>query len=212
MKKVLLCALCLLLAAGAGALGCWLVLRESRSGEELSVFTSEDVPATNRQLAALALDIASLLKTGDYARLAEVVHPEGGLVISPNATVSLEANQRFTRAEVAAFGKNTETYIWGRLSAESPSLISLTVKDYFSKYVFDHDYTCASLVGINHTARTGNSQETVTDAFPGAQFVDLCCLGAGENEDTGWSILRLVFEDYHGQLVLSAIIHSEYTI
>lgn len=166
---------------------------------------------TNRLLTSAALETAGALRSGDYAALAELVHPDYGLVFSPYATVNLNANLHFTPAEVADFGTNTQKLTWG-VVPDSGEPITMTVSDYMARYVFDHDYTKCQLMGLNYTVRTGNSRENVTEFFPGAQYADLCYPGTAENEYADWRILRLVFEEYAGELKLTAIIHSESTL
>ncbi len=214
MKKAILYTLCLLLAAAVGASGCWLVLQSREPASEQPVSSvSADAPVSSSQLVDLALDVAELLKNGEYEDLSCLVHPEYGLVISPSATVNLSANLCFSAKEVAGFGEDNQSYIWG-LTVDSMTPINLTADRFLHDYVFDYDYTnsVSLVIGVNTVVRTGNSLENVTDIFPGAQFVDLCNPGTEEKELTDWSILRLVFEDYEGTFMLSGIIHSEYTM
>ncbi len=166
---------------------------------------------TSETLTDKALEVAAMIKARDYGSLADCVHPVYGLLFSPYATVNPSTNRSFSVNEIRTFGSNTETYVWGILSGTNAP-IRLTVEDYFGEYVFDRDYTQASIIGINYLARVGNALENVTDSFPGAQFVDLCYPGSSGTEVQDWSILRLVFEEYNGSMMLSAVIHSEATI
>lgn len=170
-----------------------------------------DAGVTNSLLTNIALETADALKANDYEALSGLVHPDYGLVFSPYATVNLGTNLRFTPEEVADFAGNTQKLTWGVLS-DGGEPITMTVADYMAKYVFDRDYTNCPIVGLNYTVRTGNSRENVTESFPGAQFADLYYPGTEENEYTDWRILRLVFEEYNGELKLTAIIHSESTL
>ena len=162
-------------------------------------------------LTDLAFEVTEAIKYSDYELLAKYVHPEYGIVFSPYATVNLSSNKWFSVDQVQDFSNDTEQYIWG-LTSDGGEPIQMSVSDYFSRYVFNYDYTVAPLIGINYIVRSGNTVENVTEAFPGAQFVDLCYPGTAENENQDWSTLRLVFESYNDRLMLTAIIHSEYII
>lgn len=181
----------------------------TRRAGEYRVTQGETI--SNGLLTDIAMEVSSRLKSGDFEGLSELVHPDYGLVFSPFATVNLNANQRFTPEEVAGFSHNDQKLTWG-LNADGGEPISLTVREYMARYVFDHDYTNSPLVGLNYPVRTGNARENVSESFPGAQFVDLCYPGTPENEYADWRILRLVFEESDGELKLTAVIHSEPTL
>lgn len=197
-----------------GVLCCLLFTKYVYPGvQEPDLGSSLDVPSDNsgNSLIDTALEVAGFIKSGSYESLAEAVHPIYGLVFSPYATVNLSTNRSFSVSEVKGFGENTQTYVWG-IQTDTSDPIRLTVADYFREYVFDRDYTQPSVIGINYVVRSGNSLENIQESFPGAQFVDLCYPGTDAAGYQDWSILRLVFEDYNGSLMLTAIIHSEATI
>ncbi len=213
MKKGLTLLLCALGGALVGILLFVFITRVIRTDNNNipSVTLTETDSVSSGELADLAFQIADAIKANDFEKLAEHVHPEYGVVFSPYATVNLSSNQCFTSDEVKEFGSNSEQYVWG-LTSDGGQLIQMGISDYFSRYVFNYDYTVAPLIGVNYIIRSGNSIENVGDTFPGAQFVDLCYPGTSGSENQDWSTLRLVFEEYGGRFMLSAIIHSEYTI
>ena len=211
MKKVLLSLLNAAIGAAIGILIFVLITGTGANGNSTKYMVNEAGTISSDSLAQLAFQVASTIKSGDYDKLSDFVHPDYGIVFSPYATVSLSSNRWFTADQVADFDKNSEQYVWG-LTNDGGEPMQMSVSDYFSRYVFNYDYTLAPLVGINYIVRSGNSVENIMDAFPGSQFVDLCYPGSSESENQDWSTLRLVFENYNGQLMLTAIIHSEYTI
>lgn len=166
---------------------------------------------TSGGLIDLAEEAAEYIKTGDYNALANMVHPTFGVIFSPGATVNLRTNKCFSSSEVAKFGSDTASYVWGVTDTSNVPL-EMTVRDYFKSYVYNMDYLNAQLVGVNYITKTGNSLENVTETFPNGQFVDFCFPGTEESDYHDWSILRLVFEEYNGIFYLTAVIHSEYTI
>lgn len=163
------------------------------------------------RLTPLAFEAAEYIKTGDYKALSEMIHPEYGVVIAPYSTVSLSSNKCFTPEEVARFSDDNDTYIWGITDGDEAP-IEMTPGKYFSEYVYDYDYLNASVFGVNRIVKSGNSLENLSDIFPDSQFVDLHNPGTQEADFKDWSTLRLVFEEYDGTLMLTAIIHSESTL
>lgn len=170
---------------------------------------SDDVD--NEQLSSLAFEIAGHLENKNYKGISKLIHPEYGLIVSPYATVTPASNKCFTAGEVARFDSDNTTYIWG-VADGTGEPIQLTPEDFFSQYIFNVNYFKASIVGVDYIIKSGNSLENITDIFPGAHFVDLNYPGSEASGYSDWSTLRLVFEDYNGVLMLSAIIHSQATL
>ena len=165
----------------------------------------------NYELIKLAYTVAQVIKERDYNALAELVHPERGLLFTPSSTVNTASDRWFSATEVAGFGSDDETYVWGVDSAKGDP-IEMTIDDYFLAYVFDQDYTLAPEIGVNKILKTGNALENVTSIFTDAEFVDLTYPGTEANDYLDWTTLRLVFEDYQGSSRLVAIIHCEWTV
>ena len=173
---------------------------------------SPSAEMSNAGLTSLAYSILDSIKKSDYAALSKEVHPEFGVVFSPCATITLTTNRYFRPEQIAAFSGDTTVYVWGvRNGSGEP--IEMTPADYFAKFVFDKDYTAASVVGVNHIVKSGNALENITDVFQNAQFVDFH-INSAEKDPTGdlsWSSLRLGFEEYEGRLWLTVIVHSTWT-
>ena len=172
--------------------------------------SADDV--NNAKLTALAYEVLDHIKGGDYRELSRTVHPARGVVFSPCATVTLLANKCFRADQIAEFGTDSNVYVWGVYSA-SGEPIEMTPSDYFSKLIFDQDYTAAPVIGVNHVIRSGNALENITEVLPDVMFVDFYFPG-GEKyavEDPDWRSLRLGFEEYEGILYLAVILHSEWT-
>jgi hypothetical protein len=167
--------------------------------------------ARNSYLVARAYDILDAVKNGDYESLARSVHPEYGVIFAPYATISLPSNKRFTGSQVASFGNDANTYVWGVYDG-SGEPIELTPAGYFARFVYNKDFARAPAVGVNYTVRAGNALENITDVFPDARYVDFHIPGDDKSADSrDWNSLRLGFEDYNGTLCLTVILHSEWT-
>ena len=164
------------------------------------------------ELTATAYEVLDCIKAGDFAQLARFVHPELGVMFSPNATVTPSANKRFSAEEIAAFGGDTNIYVWGVYSAGGEP-IEMTPAEYFTRFVFCKDYTTAPYLGVNSIVRSGNALENITEVFPNIQYIDFHMPGGGHSpiDDTEWSSLRLGFEELDGRLWLTVITHSEWS-
>lgn len=167
--------------------------------------------ADNAELTALAFSVAEDIKEGDFLSLSQIAHPEYGVVFSPYATVMLSTDKCFQAEQIAAFKDDNKLYVWGLYNG-SGEPIELTVADYFNEFVFNRDYTSASVIGINRIVRSGNALENLTDIFPDVQFVDFYIPGGEKDsaEDCTWNSMRLGFEEYEGSLRLTVILHSEW--
>jgi len=167
----------------------------------------------NAELSAFAYKILDYIKAGDYNALSHVVHPEHGIMFSPQATVDKSTNKHFSSDEIAAFGTDMDIYVWGVYGA-SGEPIEMTPAEYFDRYVFFKDYTCAPYIGINRVIRSGNALENIMEVFPDMQFVEFNIPGSEQDPaaDFNWCTLRLGFEEHAGSLWLTAIIHSEWSV
>ncbi len=103
-------------------------------------------------------------------------------------------------------------YQWG-FADGSGAPISLTIPEYFDRYVYNADYANAPIIGVDQVIGQGNALENVQDAFPGARFVEYYFPGLNpEYNGFDWCGLKLVFAPYQEEYRLIAIVHSEWTI
>ncbi|MCL1834883.1 MAG: hypothetical protein FWG48_01870 [Oscillospiraceae bacterium] len=167
--------------------------------------------ASNEKLTALAFETLEVIKAGDYRALSKIAHPEEGVVFSPCATVNPGTNKCFLPDMIAAFGKDKNAYVWG-VAAAGGEPIEMTAPEYFSMFVFDRDYTAASVVGINRVVRSGNALENIREVFPDVLFVDFFYPGGERDpaDEQDWSSLRLGYEEYGGALKLRVILRSDW--
>lgn len=167
--------------------------------------------ASSGELIVYASEILKLMAADDYGCLSQLVHPDYGVVFSPSATINLSTDRRFTAAQIAGFAADTQAYIWGVYDG-SGDPIKLTPAQYFDAFVTDADYLSATKISANETVMKGNALENLEEVFPNAEYVDFY-IGATEGSDgLDWHSLRLVFEQYGEKLMLSAVVHSGYTI
>ena len=168
--------------------------------------------AENLPLLQAATTVAVALKEQDYAAVAEFVHPERGVTLTPYSTVDFETDRKLTREQIRDVAKDEKAYPWGFEDGRG-NLIELTKAQYFEKYVFNADYTQAPMIGVDRLMMSGNALENLTEAYTGCRFVDFCHPGLDPSQEgMDWCSLRLVFAPEETGWYLVGIIHGQWTI
>ena len=173
--------------------------------------TELSVTADSGEITKLAFSVLDSIKIRDYEALAEISHPELGIVFSPYATINYAKCKSFMASAVKKFDSNTDSYVWGVFDG-SGNPIEMTVSEYFDRFVYNKDFLSAAQIGVDCIVQSGNALENITDVFPDARFVDIHFPGDTKNDGLDWASLRLVFEEYEGTLRLTALIHNEWTV
>ncbi len=206
-KNVIVALVFLLIGLALGYLLFSVIDKSGSASSELPTYKSKD-----SQLTAAALSAAELIRDGSFDKLAETIHPVDGVYFVPYSYVDKESNQHFTAEQVASFGSDEGSYLWGYTDGEGAP-IELTPKQYFEKFVYDEDYLTAPVINRNYISMSGNSIENVAEAFPDCEFVDFHFPGFDEQyAGMDWTTLRLVFREYEGTYKLVAVIHAQWTI
>ena len=162
----------------------------------------------NFTLLSTASYVVQALQAQDYSAVASLVHPERGVTFTPYSTVDFETNRTLTQDQVRNLTQDDTVYTWGTQDGIG-SPISMTTTQYFASYVFDADYTQASLIGIDQIMLSGNSLENLTEVYSGCRFVDFSIPG---QDGMDWSSLKLVFEAGDTSWYLVGIVHGQWTI
>ena len=166
----------------------------------------------NQTLVDRAYLVLGYIENEDYVSLAKTVHPEKGVTFTPFSTVDVKSDVCFTKTQVAGIADNKTVYIWGVYDGDG-SPVSMTPVDYFKRFVYNFDYASVGVLGVNSVIKEGNSLENVREVYKDAQFVEFHSPGADpQYAGIDWCSLKLVFEVYNDKLMLTAVIHSEWTI
>ena len=188
-------------------------LLQSPAGSQQSGVSAQSAPepldtGDNFTLLSTAVYLVQALQVQDYNAVASLVHPERGVTFTPYSTADLEDNQTFTQDQVRGLSQDNTVYTWG-IQDGVGGPISMTPAQYFSEFVFDADYTQASLIGIDEIMLSGNALENLTEAYPGCRFVDFSILG---QDGIDWSSLKLVFEAGDNSWYLVGVVHGQWTV
>lgn len=225
-KTALLCVLSLLLGCTAGLLinigtldGLGLLGPDVPAASPVGVTAAPMLPvertfdaADNAPLLEAGNAVLKALKTGDIAALAGLTDPELGVTFTPYSTVDHSHDLTFLPEQLTQAGAGETQYVWGYTQGKGDS-ITLTLPEYLNAYVFNANYTQAPVIGVDRVLSSGNSLENVSDAYPGARFVEYYFPELDPaNDGFDWCALKLVFQERDGSYRLIGVIHSEWTV
>lgn len=148
----------------------------------------------------------------DMKTLAEFVHPEKGVRFTPYTYVSPEQDMVFYRSQIKNFFEDDQTYTWGIYDGIGEEIV-LTPAEYYDMFIYTSDFMNAEEIGYNTVLSTGNMLENQFEVYENPIIVEYYFSGFNpEYEGMDWQSLRLVFEEYKGQWLLTGIIHNQWTI
>ena len=148
------------------------------------------------------------LKAKDFDKLEELVHPEKGVRFSPYATVDTKKDIVLKSFEL----NDTSSRTWGQFDGTGLPII-MTLDEYFSKFVYSADFANAPEIKKNEIIGSGNSLNNLEKVYGEADFIEYHFPEFDpETYGMDWRSLRLVFEEYEGNLMLVGIIHDQWTI
>jgi hypothetical protein len=174
------------------------------------ILPSATPSSTNQIVLNLANQVIQTLKNQDMLSLSSFVHPVDGIRFSPYAFVQ-DTDQAFSADKVAGIMADSSVYNWGNY-AGSGEPIQLSFPEYYSKFIYDVDYTNAPQVSLNHRLSTGNSIDNSAEFYPGGMVVEYYFPGFDpQYGGMDWRSLRLVFSEFDSTWYLAGIIHDEWT-
>lgn len=163
------------------------------------------------ELVALAQSVAFTLKTADYQKLEDIVHPELCLRFSPYPYLWDNA-LAFCPGELAALPGSNVLYTWGHYDGIGEP-IELPFKSYHERFIYDQDYYRPEVVGLNEEVGSGNSINNLPEIFPDGMIVEYHFPGFDpQYGGMDWRSLRMVFIEENGIWYLVALVHGEWTI
>lgn len=175
------------------------------AGKILTPAEAEKIIASRAKEALLAI------KNKDGQKLATFVHPDLGLRFSPYAYVSKE-NKLFTPELVKTLFTSNIKYTWGYQDGSGKPIVT-TFKDYYSKFVYTHDFANAPEVYYNQFIERGNTIDNSKQFYPGSIVVEYHFPGFDQQlGGMDWESLKLVFSQKNSNWYLAGIIHDEWTI
>lgn len=168
--------------------------------------------STNQTALVLSMDVIQALEAKDMQSLASYAHPQAGIRFSPYSFVDQTNDITITGANLVAEYGSATVKNWGSYDG-SGDPISLTFSDYFDRFVYNQDFANPHIIGNNQIIQVGNTTNNLTNVYPNGEFVEFHFTGFDPQYDgMDWTSLRIVMEEYNGQLYVIGIIHDEWTV
>ena len=173
---------------------------------------SLDNGALNKEetLKTMNNEILSVLKSKDYAKLANYIHPEKGVQFSMYAYVNPKKDKHFTKKEFNKYVTTNIKFTWGEKDGTGDPLV-LSIKDYLNQWVYKRDFAEGEFY-FNTFKGTGNSLNNLKEIYPNEDFTENYIGGSEEYGGMDWNCLRFVFEELYGTYYLVSVINDEWTI
>ena len=186
------------------------------SGNNSSVITKSQKSTENsaklskeEQIKLLNDEILQVLKSRDYKKFAQYIHPEKGIRFSMYAYLNKE-NKSFSKSDFEKYIDTNVKFTWGTRDGTGEPLI-LSIKNYLETWVFKKDFT-KSQYTYKVFQGSGNSLNNLEEIYPGKDFTENFIAGTEKYSEMDWNSLRFVFEEMNGKLYLIAVVNDEWTI
>ncbi|GEO11067.1 hypothetical protein [Segetibacter aerophilus] len=167
-------------------------------------------PTADSSLLLLSDSILRLFKNQDFAHLGSYIHPQSGIRLSPYGVTDTLKDQRLTAKQLSTLTSSKKTVNWG-ISEGSGEPISLNVREYFKRFVYDVDFINAERKSINNIIGPDSSSSNITSVYPGHKFVQFYFSGFNKQyEGMDWKSLVLVFKKENGRRYLVAVLHDQW--
>ncbi len=211
MKKIILLIIVLALVGGG-----YYAYKASQKPATTDEVTKPDETPTvaetpkEEQLVAAGKEVLKAIAAKDFVTLATLTSTEGlSLNEIPNLDFSVS---NLPQSQIQQIPTDTETFMWGYTDGKGDE-IELTRKEYFEKYLFNHDYLNAPVIAVNETLGRGNSMNTIVTDSTGRNFVAFHFAGFNPTyEGMDWTTLYLVFDLEGGKYKLRGIAKDNWTI
>ena len=161
-------------------------------------------------LKNLNTEITSSLKSNDYARFSEFIHPLKGIRFSMYAYVQPEKDKHFSREDFNRYISKPTKFTWGEKDGTGDLLV-VSLQNYLQQWVFKRDFTQAQFY-LNEFKGKGNSLNNLLKIYPNADFTENYIPGSEKYSGMDWNSLRFVFEEFQGKYYLVALINDEWTV
>ncbi|RIW28061.1 hypothetical protein D3H55_22315 [Bacillus salacetis] len=174
--------------------------------EVTSLFGNEQEDSAH--LKEKANEVLNNILKEDMNALADYVHSEKGLLISPFVNIS-EKDKVFEKQEVSSLLENEKAYLWGYQDGSGKPMKS-TPPEYFQRY---QDFSQVDKVIVDDIKQRGNVKMNIKDYFPDSHIVEFYKNGTEENSNIDWSSLYIVFQKNNaGEWKAVALVSGQWTV
>lgn len=147
----------------------------------------------------------------DWQTIANYVHPEKGLLLSPHVHVEDDAVV-IEKDKVSSLLASEEVFDWGLYDGKGTP-IELTPAEYVEEFLDMTPYEQPDEILVNDLQDRGNTINNVQEKYPDAEIIEYYYGGSEEYAGIDWSSVLFVYEKSEsGDVQLIAIVRDMWTI
>ncbi|MGP9558042.1 hypothetical protein [Psychrobacter sp. AOP7-A1-24] len=177
-----------------------------------SLSKPSNVDISQQTLRQQALRIQQALANGDYASIANDIHPTRGVRFSMYAYVRPETDKVFSRDQFTQYLQQSNIqFTWGKKDGTGDPLV-MPLPTYLDTWVNASVFNNNPTISFNNSQAIGNSINNLNKIYQNSDFVEFYSNGSEEYGGMDWRAMRLVFDEYQGKRYLVAIINDQWTI
>ena len=184
--------------------------KEAQANDSLKSVSEPIKPTKEEMLKNLNNEILTALKSKDYDRFSQFIHPEKGLRFSMYAYVQPEKNKHFSQKDFSRYISLPTKFTWGEKDGTGDLLV-ISLENYLQQWIFKRDFTQSQFY-LNEFKGKGNSLNNLKKIYPEADFTENYIPGSEKYSGMDWNALRFVFEKFQDEYYLVAVINDEWTI
>jgi len=174
--------------------------------------TSSNASISQQTLKQQSLRIQQALANGNYASIANDIHPTRGVRFSMYAYVRPETDKVFSRDQFTQYLQQSNIqFTWGKKDGTGDPLV-MPLPTYLDTWVNANAFNDNPTITLNDSQAIGNSINNLNKIYQKSDFVEFYSNGSEEYGGMDWRAMRLVFDEYQGKRYLVAIISDQWTI
>lgn len=174
----------------------------------LSGCSSTDSNSNFDQLFATLLDATA---NKNYETIAEHIHPEYGLRLSPYGHVKTDTDQIISANAIADAATDDFTNNWGQFDGSGDPIL-MTTDEYWDRFVYKNDYLNVEDHTVPSVPYGGNILINHQEIYPDATIRHVNFPGTEAYDYIDWGTLFFVLKEIDSKWYLIGLINHEWTI
>ena len=164
-----------------------------------------------KSIATITKDVIMFIESKDMNSLSSYIHPTLGIRFTPYTTVSLDNDLVLTKENITNFFSIEEEYLWGYYDGSGEE-IRLTPAEYYSQFIYNHDFKNVEDVGYNEVLIRNNNIENQFAFYHDSIIVEYKFPGTEALSYLDFASIRLVYQFFDNKWYLVGLIHNQWTI
>ncbi|MBT8399182.1 MAG: hypothetical protein KJO98_01800 [Rhodothermia bacterium] len=157
-------------------------------------------------------EVVQHLALQNWSELAEIVHPQSGVLFSPYGFVDMQHAVVLDRNDLRSAATDSTQRIWGRFDGTGEP-IRMTFSEYYERFIYDAAYAAIECGAPNERIGQGNTLNNIGEVFSDESvFIECHHPGSDRYAGMDWRSLRIVLEPAARRWLLVGVVHDEWTI